>query len=80
MSKGLSRFCLLLCCTRAKPWCCRKVDWKCTILDIVGIMGLFSQLVGLLEKKMAKSSSNLESGRMGTLQWLTAAVCFDLLF
>lgn len=43
-------------------------------------MGLFSQLVGLLEKKMAKSSSNLESGRMGTLQWLTAAVCFDLLF
>ena len=60
VSKGLSRFCLLLCHTIARPLSCGKVDWKGTLSGVVGIMGLFSELVNLLSKKIAKSSSNFE--------------------
>lgn len=59
--KGLSRFCLLLCHTIARPLSCGKVDWKGTLSGIVGIMGLFSEIVSLPTDKMVKSSSDFEN-------------------
>lgn len=57
----MSRFCLLLCHTVARPLSCGKVDWKGTLSGIVGIMGLFSELISLPADKIAKSKSNFEN-------------------
>lgn len=61
VSKGLSRFCLFLCRTIDRPLPCGRVDWKGTLSGIVRIMGLSSELIGLLANKIAKSSSKFEN-------------------
>lgn len=62
MSRWPSRFLLLLCCTRAKPQCCGKTNWKCIISGSLGILGLFSQFVSFPAKRITKSSSTFEFG------------------
>lgn len=36
----------------SQTFVCGKVDWKGTLSGIVGIMGLFSQLISLLANKI----------------------------
>lgn len=55
-SKGLRRFCLVLCHTIVRPLSCGKGGQKGTLPGIVGIMDLVSELISI-----AKSSSNLEN-------------------
>lgn len=54
VTKGLRRFCMILCHTMVRPLSCGKVGWKSTLPGAV-IMGLVSELISI-----AKSSSNSE--------------------